>query len=82
MEGVRAPSITGHYRAVALELIIEPVFDNRRGGRSGPDAGFDHLRDTKTIVLTTFKRDGTPIPTPVSIAFDGSRAFFRSYHKP
>jgi hypothetical protein len=29
MEGVRAPSITGHYRAVALELIIEPVFDNK-----------------------------------------------------
>jgi uncharacterized protein len=57
------------------------VFDNSRGGRSGSDAGLDHLRDTKTIVLTTFKRDGTPVPTPVSIAFDGSRAFFRSYHK-
>jgi uncharacterized protein len=39
------------------------------------------LRDTKTILLTTYKKDGTPVPTPVSIAFDGERAFFRSYDK-
>jgi uncharacterized protein len=39
------------------------------------------LRQTKTVLLTTYKRDGTPIPTPVSIAFDGDRAFFRSYDK-
>ncbi len=39
------------------------------------------LRHTKTILLTTYKRDGTPIRTPVSIAFDGERAFFRSYDK-
>jgi uncharacterized protein len=39
------------------------------------------LMDTKTILLTTYKRDGTAIDTPVSIAFDGDRAFFRSYNK-
>ncbi len=39
------------------------------------------VRDAKTILLTTYKRDGTPVETPVSIAFDGDRAFFRSYHK-
>ena len=38
-------------------------------------------RDAKTILLTTYKRDGTPVGTPVSIAFDGDRAFFRSYDK-
>lgn len=37
------------------------------------------LKDTKTILLTSYKRDGTPIATPVSVAFDGDRAFFRSY---
>jgi uncharacterized protein len=37
------------------------------------------LRRTKTILLTTFKRDGTPVATPVSIAFDGDRAFFRTW---
>lgn len=39
------------------------------------------LRSTKTVVMRTFKRDGTPVPTAVSIAFDGDRAFFRSYDK-
>jgi uncharacterized protein len=39
------------------------------------------LKDTKTVLLTTFKRDGTPVDTPVSLAFDGNRAFFRSYDK-
>lgn len=39
------------------------------------------LRDTKTVLLTTYKRDGTPVDTAVSIAFDGDRGFFRSYDK-
>ena len=48
----------------------------------GSAAGFlDPLRRTKTIALTTFRRDGTPVVTPVSVAVDGDRAFFRSWHK-
>jgi len=39
------------------------------------------LKNSKTILLTTYKRDGTAVGTPVSIAFDGDRAFFRSYDK-
>jgi len=39
------------------------------------------LRGAKTILLTTYKRDGSAVATPVSIAFDGDRAFFRSYDK-
>jgi uncharacterized protein len=35
------------------------------------------VKDAKTILLTSYKRDGTPVETPVSIAFDGDRAFFR-----
>jgi uncharacterized protein len=42
---------------------------------------FEPLRNTKTIQLTTYKRDGTPVATPVSIAFVGDRAFFRTYDK-
>ena len=30
------------------------------------------LSSAKTILLTTYKRDGTPVATPVSIAFSGS----------
>jgi PPOX class probable F420-dependent enzyme len=39
------------------------------------------VKNTKTILLITYKRDGTAVATPVSIAFDGDRAYFRSYHK-
>ena len=37
--------------------------------------------EQKTAVLTTFRRDGTPVATPLSIAVGGDRAFFRSYEK-
>ena len=41
----------------------------------------DVARSAKTILLTTYKRDGTAVPTPVSVAFDGDRAFFRTFDK-
>lgn len=44
-------------------------------------AALASLKDAKTILLTTYKRDGTAVDTPVSLAFDGDRAFFRSFDK-
>jgi len=41
----------------------------------------EHLRGTGTILLTTYRCDGAPMPTPVSIAFVSHRAFFRTRHK-
>jgi uncharacterized protein len=41
----------------------------------------ESISDTKTILLTSYKRDGTPVATPVSVAFEGERAFFRSYDR-
>jgi PPOX class probable F420-dependent enzyme len=35
----------------------------------------------KTVRLVTYRRDGTPVATPVSLAVDGERAVFRSYEK-
>ncbi len=43
------------------------------------DAALHRFRRTKTILLTTYKRDGRAVATPVSIAFDGERAFFRTW---
>jgi PPOX class probable F420-dependent enzyme len=34
-----------------------------------------------TVILTTYRRNGTPVDTPVNIAFDGDRAFIRTYEK-
>ncbi len=33
------------------------------------------------VLLTTFKRDGTPVGTPINLAIEGDHAFFRSYNK-
>ncbi len=36
------------------------------------NAALTPIRDAKTILLTTYKRDGTAVATPVSVAFEGS----------
>lgn len=35
----------------------------------------------KTVLLTTYRRNGTPVATPVSIAVAGDRAYVRSFEK-
>jgi PPOX class probable F420-dependent enzyme len=37
--------------------------------------------EQKTALLTTFRRDGTPVPTPLSVAVEGDHAYFRTYEK-
>jgi hypothetical protein len=41
----------------------------------------DVARAAKTIALTTYRRDGTPVTTAVSVALDGDRAYFRTYDR-
>lgn len=41
----------------------------------------DTLRQRRTMRLTTHRRSGEAVATPVSIAFDGDRAFFRTYDR-
>ena len=33
------------------------------------------------VRLTTFRRDGTPVSTPVNVAVDGHRVYFRTYEE-
>jgi PPOX class probable F420-dependent enzyme len=42
---------------------------------------FQRFSGQKTILLTTYRRNGTPVGTPVSIVVEGNRAFMRSYDK-
>jgi hypothetical protein len=39
------------------------------------------LRTAGTALLESYKRDGTAVGTPVSLAWDGDRLFFRSYDR-
>jgi hypothetical protein len=41
--------------------------------------GLRGLADERTVLLTSFRRDGTPVGTPVSIAVEGDHAFIRTY---
>ncbi|SNS59380.1 PPOX class probable F420-dependent enzyme, Rv2061 family [Asanoa hainanensis] len=49
------------------------------GGTAAPD--WAPFVRQKTVALTTFRRDGTPVTTPVSIVVVGDRAYVRSYEK-
>jgi uncharacterized protein len=35
----------------------------------------------RVVLLTTFRRDGRGVGTPVSVAVEGERAFFRTYDR-
>jgi len=39
------------------------------------------LRGAKTIVLSSYTRDSTLVATPVSLAREGERLFFRSHQE-
>ncbi|MDQ2877412.1 MAG: hypothetical protein M3Y33_22440 [Actinomycetota bacterium] len=42
------------------------------------DSNLAAITRAKTILRTTYKHDGTPVDTPVSVATAGDRAFFRT----
>jgi uncharacterized protein len=42
-------------------------------------ADFDQFTRRRTALLTTYKRDGTAVSTPVTIAVDGERAYVRTW---
>ena len=48
---------------------------------SPPNNAFSQFKEQRTVRLTTFKRDGTPVGTPVHIAVAGGKAYFRTPHK-
>lgn len=57
-----------------LGYVLGPV-------RSATTSALEPFVQQKTVSLTTYRRDGTPVATPVSLAVDGDRAVFRSFEK-
>ena len=43
---------------------------------------FNSFVHERTVLLTTYRRDGTPVGTPVNIVVDGDRAFVRTFDTP
>ena len=50
-----------------------------RLGVRKPDNRLDALTRSKIALLTTYKRDGTAVSTPVSVVVDGEVAYIRTY---
>jgi PPOX class probable F420-dependent enzyme len=51
-------------------------------GNTGSEAAmspFERFSDQRTILLTTYRKDGTPVGTPVHIAVDGAVADVRTF---
>lgn len=44
-----------------------------------PVGAFDGLASRRTVVVTTYKRDGTAVPTPVNVVVDNDHAYFRTW---
>lgn len=43
--------------------------------------GLEELERSWAVLLTTYKRDGSAVATPVNLAVEGDHAYFRSYDK-
>jgi PPOX class probable F420-dependent enzyme len=44
-------------------------------------SALEPLINQKTVLLTTYRRNGAPVGTPVNIAVEGDRAFVRTFDK-
>lgn len=54
-------------------------FGSRPGAQDANMPIFEPLAREKYVLLTTFRRDGAGVGTPVHVAVDGDRAYFRTW---
>jgi uncharacterized protein len=47
----------------------------------GDAGGLERFAEQPTVLLTTYRRDGTPVGTPVNIAVEGDHAFIRTFDR-
>ncbi|MFA1538740.1 PPOX class F420-dependent oxidoreductase [Actinomadura monticuli] len=41
----------------------------------------EKLKKQRTVLLTSYRKDGTPVGTPVNVVVRGDHAYFRTYDK-
>ncbi|GAA1898568.1 PPOX class F420-dependent oxidoreductase [Actinomadura bangladeshensis] len=41
----------------------------------------ERLKQQRTVLLTSYRKDGTPVGTPVNVVVRGDHAYFRTYDK-
>jgi uncharacterized protein len=53
-----------------------PATADSSGHETTDDGSFVTLESARYLLLTSFKRDGTPVAVPVRVVVDGDRAYF------
>ena len=74
-DGARSPATGSRQSTHQREASREQASESNRGATAvlGP------LARQHTVLLTTYRRNGTPVGTPVHIAVEGDRAFLRTW---
>ena len=70
-------SVCGKLLGAPLPWNLPPLSQRDRAMESR--GAFEPLAGQTYVLLTTYRRDGTPVGTPVHIAVDGDRAFVRTF---
>jgi PPOX class probable F420-dependent enzyme len=70
--------LTCHSTAARVVKDHEP---SRKDEDMDPTTTLQRFEKQKTVLLTTYKRDGSGVGTPVSLAVEGGHAFFRTYDR-
>lgn len=52
---------------------------SQRAGSIALTGTFDHLVAQRNVVVTTFKRDGEAVATPVHVVVEGDHGYFRTW---
>jgi len=74
MNGARSG---GHISPCPLVVVGEPKAHERSPTMTSPQ--LEPYKRQRTVLLTTFRKNGTPVGTPVSIAVDRDRAYLRTW---
>jgi PPOX class probable F420-dependent enzyme len=84
--GILAPQMASSERS-RVTRITDTLYLRMRDRRAwssasaeplGPERGFELLRGHKYCLLTTFRKSGEPVPTPVWFGLAGDRLYFHS----
>lgn len=78
MPGGQRSRITAFTDALYLRMRHRDAWSSAGAQPAPPEEGFSSLNGRKYCLLTTFRRSGEPVPTPVWFGLAGGKLYFHS----
>lgn len=78
MSGSKRSRLTALTDFVYLRMRHRDAWSSARADPVSPESGFQHLAGHSYCLLTTFRRNGEPVPTPVWFGLAGGRLYFHT----